>query len=311
MKKLNKKFLYKVFLFIAIVFCVDYASGIVFGKLYKTAKSGVAFQENYIMNKTSQELLIFGSSRAAYHYIPAILKDTLGISTYNCGREGTGIYYHYGVLLSTLERYTPKVIFLDIDYRDIYVGEGIFGVDALKEHAPFYHSVSPEFDSLLSLTGEKEVFKLNSNLYKYSSKSFKILTGNLIQGRDNKQGFRVLTGNWNKTIDSLDAEKLAVDEKKIETLQKFIDKAKTNNIKFVFTVSPYFKITPENLYKPLIELAKKNDIQVLNHLQDQRFLSDKSMFNDELHLNKQGAQLYSRMIASEAYSILNNTLIDR
>lgn len=304
MKIPNKKFIYKILFVIVIVFCVDFASGKILEKLYQSCKSGVCYQENYIMRKTNQDLLVFGSSRAAYHYIPSILKDTLGISVYNCGREGTGIYYHYGVLLGTLNRYTPKIIFLDIDYRDIYEAKGVFGLDVLKEHAPFYHKISTEFDSLLVLSGKKEAIKLQSNLYRYNSKAFKIMTGNLSKGRDNVQGFREKSGIWKNNIAPLKNTELVVDQDKIATLQKFINKTKEKKLILVFTVSPYFMSTPEGLYDPLKKIAKENNIPILNHLQDNKFLSDKSLFNDELHLNKRGAVLYTTLIASEAKKVL-------
>ena len=305
MTKLNKKFIYKILIIIVLVLCADFGSGKILEKLYQSCKSGVCYQENYIMRKTNQDLLVFGSSRAAYHYIPSILKDTLGISVYNCGREGTGIYYHYGVLLGTLNRYIPKVIFLDIDYRDIYEAKGIFGIEVLKEHAPFYRKISPEFDSLLALSGRKEQIKLQSNLYRYNSKAFKIITGNLSKGQDNVERFRAKNGIWKNSITPLKSSKLILDQDKLTTLQKFINKAKEKNITLVFTVSPYFMTTPKGIYDPLKKIAKENNISILDYIQDKKFLSDKTLFNDELHLNKRGAILYSSYIASDAKKLLN------
>ncbi|UPT70029.1 MAG: hypothetical protein M0D53_12935 [Flavobacterium sp. JAD_PAG50586_2] len=261
MKKLNKKIIYKLVIIIVIVLFVDLFSGKIFGKLYQSCKSGICSQENYIMNNTNQDLLVFGSSRAAYHYIPSILQDTIGMSVYNCGREGSGIYYHYGVLLSTLKRYNPKVIVLDIDYRDIYKAEGIFGTDILKEHAPFYHQVSHEFDSLLILPGKKEAIKLQSNLYRYNSKVFKIITGNLVRGRDNELGFRANNGVWKKSLTSLNQKDLKVDENKILTIKKFIEKVQKHKIKLILTVSPYYKKTIKGLYEPLVEVSNEKKLK--------------------------------------------------
>ncbi len=306
MKIQTKKFIYKIFILIAIIFCVDFASGRFLEKFYKSAKSGICYQENYVMRRTNQDLLIFGSSRAAYHYVPSIIKDTLGISVYNCGREGTGIYYHYGVLLGTLNRYTPKIIFLDIDYRDMYIHQGIFGIEVLKEHYPFFNKISTEFDSLLVMSDKKNQIKLKSNLYRYNSKFFKIISGNLIKNRDNVQGFREKNGIWKNKIAPFKDIELIVDENKIATLKKFIDKAKQKNVILVFTVSPYFMSSPEKLYDPLYEIAKENNIPILNYLDETKFLSNKSLFNDVLHLNKEGALLYSKLIASDARKLLNH-----
>ena len=306
MKQRNIKYIYKILAIILIVVFIDIVSGYVLKKAYQTCKSGICYQENYIMSKTNQDLLVFGSSRAAYHYIPSILQDSTSLSVYNCGREGSGIYYHYGVLLSTLKRYTPKVIFINIDYRDIYEAEGIFGLDILEEHAPFYREISTEFDSLLVLSGTKEKIKLQSSLYRYNPKAFKIITGHFSKGSDNIEGFRSKKGEWKNKIQPLKTKELIIDQNKIITIEKFIKKAKENNIDLVFTVSPYYMITPKGLYEPLKKIAKENNIMIFNHLQDSIFIQDRTLFNDELHLNLKGATLYSSIIAGEAKLYLNH-----
>jgi hypothetical protein len=293
------KYIYKITIVLIIVVFVDVLSGLMFEKVYQKSPSGICYQENYIMNKTNQDLLVFGSSRAAYHYIPKILKDSLGLSVYNCGREGSGIYYHYGVLLATLKRYKPKVILLDIDYRDFYQHEGIFGLDILEEHNPFYHKISKEFDSLLVLKGFKEKIKLQSNLYKYNSKAFKMITSHFAGGRGNIDGFRSKNGTWKREILPLNANELILDQNKIATIKKFIAKTKENNIKLILTVSPYYMITPKDLYKPMENLAIENKIEFINHVQDSTFIKNAALFNDVLHLNLNGATLFTNKISSE------------
>jgi len=306
MKITTQKFILKTFILVFIVLFIDFISGKILDKLYSSTKWGVCHQENYIMTKTNEDLLVFGSSRAAYHYIPSVLKDSLGVTVYNSGREGSGIYYHYGVLLGTLKRYTPKIIFLDIDYRDLYDEfDGIFGVQILNEHYPYYGKISSEFDSLLTLADNKNNILLNSSLYKYNSKFFKILTGNIIRGRGNEQGFRELNGLMNQNIAPLFKSEFKTDRDKLKVLQRFVNKAKERNVILVFTVSPYYMITPHNLYDPLEIIAKENNITILNHFNDIKFLSDRSLFSDELHLNKAGAILFTKTIASNAKKVLN------
>lgn len=299
MTKPYKKKLYKIAFVLFLVVLIDFFSGVIFEKAYQNSPSGICFQENYIMSKTNQDLLIFGSSRAAYHYIPKILKDTLGFSVYNCGREGSGIYYHYGVLLSTLKRYHPKIILLDIDYRDFYQHEGIFGLDILEEHNPFYHKISKDFDSLLVLKGFKEEIKLQSKLYRYNSKAFKMITSHFGGGRGNVNGFRSKNGIWKEQITPLKTDKLIVDKNKIETIRKFIIKSKENNIKLIFTISPYYAKTAKNFYKPLQDLAEENNIVFISHLQDTTFTRNPKLFNDILHLNLKGATIFTTKVASE------------
>lgn len=299
--KLFLKFLF-VLLFLAVI---DFWGGFMLDRLYASSKSGVSYQEYFIINKTNQELLIFGSSRAAYHYVPEVLSDELNLTVYNSGREGTGIFFHYSVLISTLERYTPKIIVLDLDYRDIYEGEGGFGPEVLKELTPFYGKISSEFDSTLVQNWYDKLF-FKSNLFKYNKKFFSVLTGNAIKGRDNYDGYRPLYGNWAKAREPLNKENLIVDSSKMNCLENFIELAKNRNIQVILTVSPYYVDMPLNLLKPLEELSNKYQVPFFNHISDQIFFSRQNLFNDELHLNHTGAKIYSALIASEINEVLGN-----
>lgn len=311
MKTSSKKIIIKIITIIVLLIITDCISGTILDRFYRSCKSGLCYQENYIMRKTNQDVLVLGSSRAEYHYVPSILSNSLKLSVYNCGREGVWLYYHYGVLISTLNRYTPKVIVLEVDLKDIYKDKDNFGKEILTEHAPFYKKISPEFDSLMRLNGKKEICKMQSNLYCYNSKFFKIITGNLVSKPDNILGFMSQNGSWNKEIDVLERNEFTIDSEKVKTLRKFISKAKQHNIKIVLAVSPYFKIIPTDLFEPLKVIAKQSSIPFFNHVSDSVFLKDKTLFHDDLHLNLKGATIYSSVIAGELNNYLNESLKEK
>jgi hypothetical protein len=135
-----------------------------------------------------------------------------------------------------------------------------------------------------------------------------MITSRFAGGRGNIDGFRSKNGIWKKEILPLKADDLMVDSNKIMTIKKFIAKAKENNIKIILTVSPYFIKTPKDLYKPIEKLALENNIKIINHLQDTIFIKDASLFNDILHLNLNGAKVFSKKIASEVKYSLKNDL---
>lgn len=306
MKKYTLWLLLKVLIVVILLVFVDFMAGYVLDRLYSTSKSGVSYQEYTIINKTNQEVLVFGSSRAAYHYVPSVLAEELKMSVYNSGREGTGIFFHNAVLISTLKRYTPKLIILDLDYRDIYMeGKGGFGPEVLKELTPFHGKISEKFDSLLVQNWYDPIL-FQSNLFKYNKKFFSVLTGNVIKSRDNYNGYRPLYGEWSKEIKKLDEVNLIPDSAKINQLEKFIEMAKNKNIQVVLTVSPYYIDMPVDLLKPLEEISKILQVTFLNHIRDKRFLSERNLFNDELHLNDKGAGIYSSIIADEIKLVLKS-----
>lgn len=300
MKNNRKKILVYSAIVALLVFAIDYSSGILLEKYYSSAKNGICYQENYSMTKTSEDILFYGSSRCAFHYIPSVFEEKMNKTVYNCGREGTGLYYHYGVLLSTVERYSPKLIVLDLDYRDIYKWTGMFETGIVAEHFPFYNRVSDEFDELLTIDGPKEAIKLESNLYRYNSKFFRIITGNLTNGeRENLKGYRPLEGQWKHEIKTLDESTLVVDNQKLEYIQKFITKAKSKGVNVVIVASPSYTLTSKELFDPLAKLAVKNQVKFLNYTNDKRLLDHKEYFKDDFHLNTEGAKKYSELVADE------------
>ena len=103
-----KKFISKVGLFFLLIAIVDIVFGYTMGAITKRIDIGGAGRNNYICDKMTDDVLIFGSSRAEHHYNAQMISDSLGVSCYNAGEGGCGIILAYGRLLMILERCTPK-----------------------------------------------------------------------------------------------------------------------------------------------------------------------------------------------------------
>lgn len=102
-----KKFLLKVGFFFLALIIVDRALGMVFAYMGEHAKGGYVGHHVYVTDKTNEDILIFGSSRAIHHYNPQIISDSLGMTCYNCGQNGNGIVLFYGMWQMIKERYQP------------------------------------------------------------------------------------------------------------------------------------------------------------------------------------------------------------
>lgn len=293
--KMNKIFT-KVLLLLLFLLLIDFLTGKIMYYFYSKSNNGIAYQEYYIINKTTQDILVLGSSRAAYHYVPGIIKDELGLSVYNAGREGTGKFYQYAVLLATVDRYKPKMVILDFDYREIYK-QGGFDRKDLDQLRPFYGKLSDQFDSLLADSWYKRLL-YRSNLVKYNKKVFHILTGFIFRGRDNIEGFRPLYGKRIAPTGSLQTVNLEISPEKMDVIRNILLLARENNIDVVLVVSPFCKYVPENFMEPLDNLAKEFQLPVFNFINDTTFLNRPNVFfNDELHLNETGAKLFTCKVA--------------
>ena len=91
-----KRFLLRLVLLLALVAGLDALCGFLYQRLTKSAKEGDTASNEYIANKVTAPVLIFGSSRAIHHYDPRIFKDSLEVDCYNCGQNVMGIVLYYG-----------------------------------------------------------------------------------------------------------------------------------------------------------------------------------------------------------------------
>ncbi|MGH2649255.1 MAG: hypothetical protein ACRDE8_16865, partial [Ginsengibacter sp.] len=75
--KVYQKFIIKLFvLFITIIF-LDFAIGSLLSSFYFKQKSGFLYRTTYAIEKTNEDVIIFGSSTATHDYYPGVFKERL------------------------------------------------------------------------------------------------------------------------------------------------------------------------------------------------------------------------------------------
>lgn len=75
--------------------------------------------------------------------------------------------------------------------------------------------------------------------------------------------------------------------------------SKHKDTKIVFVISPVYGETTNHLLSPFKDLIQKYDITLLDHFSDDSFIHNKQLFADKVHLNKEGASLFSDIISRE------------
>lgn len=299
-----KKIAIRTLGFCVLLIVADWAVGTWSEMMYHKSKYGIFRRQIYCLTESQDELLILGSSRAAHHYVPQILEDSLGMSCYNAGSDGMCIYYHYGILASRIQRgCPPKMVILEVIGMDAEVSHGAtFSIDAaLDRYAPHYGEFA-EIDSMFAINGWKEKVKLLSKTYKYNSKLVQTIKCNYVPWPEDR-GYEALNGVMKISDGEQAADVLApsseepnVEEGKLVYLQKFIDKCKNNNIELVMCYSPYFGRTIPTSIHIIEKIAKENNVPFLNYGDDIRFQKSE-YFQDASHLNNAGAKEYSKEIA--------------
>lgn len=300
-----KSFVLRLCIFAAVFLLVDYLSGFAFRFLDNHAGDKFA-RENFIRHEMYADVIIMGSSKAAHQYVPSILKDSLGMSVFNCGQRGNGIIYEYGRLATIYQRYTPKVIILDV----------IKGYDLdVNDNSRYLHFLKNDYgtnnivDSLFLKIDKWNKYKMKINGYRYNSTICDLLINTIMKNRQRFQsdGYAPLMGSKlanDKTLKkSTKGEFQETDALKTECLERIVAEKK-DNCSLVYVISPTYKIIEKKDYDIVRRICNKYDIPLLEYENDRRFVGKATYFHDGSHLNDEGAKYFTRILASDIKRIL-------
>ncbi len=293
-----KKYIYRIVVFLAILIVVDIIWALAFDKIESRIEIGGTGRNNYICDIVSDDIIIFGSSRAENHYNAQMMMDSLGISCYNCGESGCGITLNYGRLLLLLERHTPKLIIYELtpDY-DFLKGQNDIhkGLTLLKKYRnkDGINSLFQDFD-------KTEPYKLLCGLYRHNSSFLQnsITYFFHLSYSSGIRGFRPI----DQQLDTMKIKKdyLPYDSKegydydsmKLKYLKKFL--AKTKDIKTILVVSPMWYGQDDAVLDSIKPLCNQEDIILLNYANSPKYNHNNQFFVNGTHLNAKGADEFTR-----------------
>lgn len=186
-----RRIIIKLIIFLLAIIIFDRALGIIFDYLYKNAKGGYTERNYSIMHNTTEDILVFGSSRATHHYIPSIISNITGFSCRNCGMDGMGIILEYGQLQIISQHYIPKIIIIDINAS--------FCIEQ-NDNTKYLSYLKPEsrnkvIAEILEDIENTEKYKCMSKMYVYNSQILKLLADNYTPTRlSNDNGYIPING---------------------------------------------------------------------------------------------------------------------
>ncbi|MEO8720794.1 MAG: hypothetical protein ABI372_06785 [Ginsengibacter sp.] len=300
-KKIYAILLLKIVVLFFIVFLLDFTVGTLLRKLYFSQESGKLYRTTYALEKTTSDLLIFGSSTANHEYCPQIFEKRLHISAYNAGRDGSSIFYQYAILQGVLKRYTPKIILLNFDLDEFKKNH--LSYDRMSSLLPYYET-HPEIQSTVKLRSPTENIKLLSKTYPFNSLLFSILVGNADFNKTRRkdfQGFIPLKNVIQKPLDSGYYNKSELDTNKIRVFNLFVRDCIDANVKLYIVCSPlFFKLENSEEFLHLAQnIAKKNGIEFYNFMNDTSIINHPYYFSDVSHMNEVGATFFSNILVDK------------
>lgn len=302
-----KKFLLKGICFILLLIGLDIIGGRVFALLHKMAfeRSPYGMLTEYAMDKVNAEVLIIGASTANHHYVTSMLRDSLGMSVHNCGKDGSGFLYQCCVIDGILRRTAPKMIIWDMEPGDLSE-PSVEQLDRLSAFNPYYDT-NDYCRELIDSKGKWEKYKMLSEVYRYNSRLLAMIYKSFFSYSYPSDGYLPLPSEG-YVYPSLMDEKIEkqFDPCQEEYLEDIIQKCKKQEVELVISFSPRLRRSnyrETEVFNRLCRLLDKEHVLFFDYYNDELFLDDSTLFKDNAHLNDRGARLFTVLMSGKIRKI--------
>ncbi len=294
---------------VVISYPIDY------GISYFLKKSNQYPGEFEVMNdvynsKANCDIAIYGSSRAWVHVDPKIMSDSLNLSVYNFGNDGHSFDLQYLRHLEFLKHNNkPKTIVLSVDMFSLKKEVGLYASDQYLPYMLWNKNIKNYTSSYISYT----VWDYYIPAVRYIGKtevlreSLKYLMNGSPREKYRRNGFLGMDQEWNADFEKLKAKqkfykvKVNIDNRNL--LEVFIKECKEMNINLILLYTPEFIEGQEfvvnrkeviDIYK---EFSKRYNLNFYDFSSD-KICYDKTLFYNASHLNRRGAEIFTKKFAS-------------
>ena len=298
-----RRFLVMVSVFLAVSYVALLGLDLTYS--HYAARSNNVYIESWfdlINGDIDAEVIAVGNSRMWHHVNPAILDSVLCVSSYNLGMDGSPINRQvrkYNVFRKHNKK--PKLIIQNIDFVSMEYGIGV----SMEQFLPYFWD-KPLREDLLAFEPVSFTDKWVP-LYRYHGydlRSFLRFDSHKLY-----KGYDPVASAWDggklKEIDSISFES---DERTEKIFDSFLTKAKEEGISVVFVYTPIYlgatqrMTNSDEMHSKYQFFADKYGIPVLDYT-EMEICADTSFFFNAMHLNQEGAKLFSAALAHDIDSI--------
>lgn len=289
----------KGFVLLVIIFLLDRGIGSVIQYYLKKEKQGNSSVTTYALTRATDDVIIFGSSRAAHHYVPEIISEKTNLTCFNVGRDGMNLSYYSALLQGILAHHTPKLVILDLNLNDFTLLEDKENL-VISSIIPYIND-NPAIANLIRMNQPVEFWKAKiSKLYRYNSLPASILQHNLGIGQKNLKGYEPLKGNKLKFIpDTMEKNPDYVEDSElVNKFEEFVSILEDRKITYYVIISPSSRKKTFNCKATASRILSKHN----SRLYDYSGFSGHdrlSLFYDGTHMNDMGAKLFTNAIVGD------------
>lgn len=251
---------------------------------------------DYLLNRCDDNIVVLGSSVGLNDINTKQLQDSLGITSFNGGANAQTFPYFLTTLKAlTSHQQKPEFVILCMSPNNLtYSGIG----ERYKILAPYYNRDISDIDSCLRTHTPYEQLFLSSNSYRLNTIWFRIFLYNFITaGLTGENGFvaKPVPPAFPTKTDPENLSAPIVPERQNE-INRFIDICQSNDIQLMIILTPQYINSDPAVAGQLLDICNRKGIAFYNDILHPRFNSDSTMFYDNLHLNINGAEIYTLII---------------
>lgn len=311
-----KKFIIKIIVFLLFMLEISMPLDRIITKGARALRCGEHGVWHDIFNSNiNTEVIIQGSSRALVCVDSQTLEDNLGLDVYNLGIDG----YRFPMQHVRYRQYRkknlkPKVIIQVLDIYSFTQREGLYNYE---QFLPYFNNAD-----LIEVLSTYEGYSLLDSLlplYRYRAKRkflFKAISEYFSfrhYPEDRYQGFWPQDKKWDKAFDKFKSKnpkgwQQSFDSKIIKDFEDFIISSRKEGIVMAWVYAPEY-IEAQKLCRNREEildiynrLSKKYDIVFIDYSKHE-LSKNKSMFYNSQHLNKTGAEIFSKLLSEDIKKI--------
>ena len=306
-----KRFIISSITVVIIVVIVDLS----FGRILQGVRDGVlsrypfsnTLKVDYLVNKNESDILIIGPSTASHHYNARALSDSLNMTVFNGGIDGTYIVFETSLIHLILDRYSPKVIIWEL-YED-----ALSNNLSEKSEYQYVSLLYPYYDKnnyCKALIDKHQIInkiKLNSTLYRYNSRLSDYIYPFL---RNNEFDLGYVPIEPVNTYQPVFLSSKADDniaEWKVELFKETLDYCKSKGVILIFSSSPRYldgDIKTTMQYRKYREIVEQYGYAFIDSYNDEPFASTPALFKDNNHMNSNGVTIFMEQFIPKLKRIL-------
>lgn len=290
-KIMKKKILFVPFV-VLIVVALDLVNRAFCTYSFNHVKEGsrVYYQHIYHLNHKQSDILIAGASNGMHSYMPSIISDSLNMTCFNSSQDGRNVSYQYFCLKKALEN-GPVYTFM-LDLGEAQISEGWRN---RTEYYQTYYWQNHDAKDYMDNIGEWYLpAKMTSSFIQYNNKFFVALYNFLPTKKISEDGYVPLPYTGKPFIDVAKPQNdsFTPDPLLIKYLDKIVSTCKENSIELIILASPRI-VYSAKFIEYITDYCTKNNVKFINSIDN---VEDRTMFKDFVHLNDNGARVYTNEI---------------